>query len=63
MLTASQVKTETFAIKFGNTENATKFKECLELAKKINGGEVDPEEAKPISGMSPTKYTVQCVKG
>mmetsp|Transcript_35411 Transcript_35411/g.43728 ORF Transcript_35411/g.43728 Transcript_35411/m.43728 type:complete len:141 (+) Transcript_35411:1349-1771(+) len=43
-----ELKTETFAIKFGSSESAKKFKECVELAKKVNNGEVDPSEAKPI---------------
>jgi len=38
-----ELKTETFALKFANAENANLFKEKLELAKKINAGEVPPE--------------------
>lgn len=39
-----ELKTETFAIKFGNKEKAEKFKECVELAKKVNAKEIKPEE-------------------
>jgi len=44
-----ELKTETFAIKFGNSDKAKKFKESVELAKKINGGEADPSLAVAIA--------------
>ena len=43
-----ELKTETFAIKFGNSENANKFKDAIEKSKKINAGEMKPDELKPI---------------
>lgn len=39
-----ELKTETFAIKFGNKEKAEKFKEVVEIAKKVNGEELKPED-------------------
>lgn len=39
-----ELKTVTFAVKFGSAEKATKFKEIIEQAKKVNAGELDPDQ-------------------
>lgn len=39
-----ELKTETFAIKFGNAEKANMFKDAVEKAKKVNSGDMKPEE-------------------
>mmetsp|Transcript_17534 Transcript_17534/g.30899 ORF Transcript_17534/g.30899 Transcript_17534/m.30899 type:complete len:315 (+) Transcript_17534:114-1058(+) len=44
-----ELKTETFAVKFGTAESANRFKDCIELAKKINAGELEPSALKAVS--------------
>ncbi|CAK9028662.1 Ran-specific GTPase-activating protein 1 (Chromosome stability protein 20) (Perinuclear array-localized protein) (Ran-binding protein 1) (RANBP1), partial [Durusdinium trenchii] len=44
-----ELKTETFAIKFGSAEFANLFKEKMEMAKKINADEMSPDELKPVA--------------
>mmetsp|Transcript_9291 Transcript_9291/g.15109 ORF Transcript_9291/g.15109 Transcript_9291/m.15109 type:complete len:339 (-) Transcript_9291:2675-3691(-) len=44
-----ELKTETFAIKFGSPENANIFKDKIEIAKEVNAGNKDPSSLPPIS--------------
>jgi len=44
-----ELKTETFAVKFGTVENAKLFQEKMEAAKKVNAGELGAEALEAIT--------------